>query len=155
MGLPTFKRLTSRQNRHKYMTETVFDYQISQAVARGRLKGVANPYAYTVNYPEMLTKDYTSISGTIASLAGALAIAENQGWIDKETSRKIFSIPAKLIGVELNLADLAKKVAEQKEQNDAKDYLKDDPAPAPGPVQQAAGKRWRIRPVPKKYRRAG
>lgn len=156
MGLPTFKRLTSRQNRHKYQIEGVVDYQISQALLRGRLKGVENPYAYTVNFPEMINKDYVGIAGTIASLASALGIAESQGWVDKETARKIFSIPTRLIGVEMNLADLTKKIAEETEKKDAIDYFNDDLKKAnqpPGPLQQAAGpRRWRIRPAPKKYR---
>lgn len=160
MGLPTFKRLTSRQNRHKYQMEGVVDYQIEQAMRRGRLKGIENPFAYTVNFPEMISKDYVGIAGTITSLASALGIAEQQGWIDKDTARKIFSIPTRLIGVEMNLTELAAKIAEEQEKKDAEDYFKPDPAnPAgpqpPGPIQQAAGpRRWRIRPVPKQYRRA-
>lgn len=123
MGLPTFKRLQSRQNKHKAMLETVIDFQITQALKVGRLKSVENPYAYTVNFPEMVIKDYSAVAGTLSSLVSALSVAETQGWVDKDTARKIFSIPAGLMGVDIDLCEVAAKSEEEQEMADAIDYF--------------------------------
>lgn len=123
MGAPTFKRLLSRQNRYKYILENVIDYQIGQALKVGRLKGIENPYAYTVNFPEMVTKDYATIAGTLASLTSALSIAESTDLIDKQTARKIFSVPSSLIGIDIDLTDMDQKVAEEEEQKAGVDYF--------------------------------
>jgi len=145
MGMPTFKRLIARQNKHKYMLENVIDYQITQAIKAGRLKGVKEPYAYTVNFPEMVVKDFTAIASTLSSLTTALSVAQQNGLIDKDIARKIFAVPAKLMGVEIDLCDVAENVAEEEEKAAAVDYFKEQ-AQA---LQARPPKRYRITKPPK------
>jgi hypothetical protein len=145
MGEPTYKRLASRQRRIKGMIERVADYQITQAVLAGRLRGVADPYAYSVVVPEMISKDLTKIGSVIASLASALSLAKTDGLIDEATAQRIFATPVGQLGVEINLAGMAAKIAEEQERREAQDYernpLNADGANPPSPPFDKGGKR--------------
>jgi hypothetical protein len=123
MGDPAFKRLEARQKRVRYIFESVADYQISKALEKGRLKSVKDPYAYSVIMPEMVTKDLTKIATVIQTLGSALVIAQQEGWIDTATARKIFSIPMGQLGAEIDLKNMDALVAEDQEKRAAKDYL--------------------------------
>ncbi len=155
MGEPTFKQLTARQQVVRYMFERITDYQITQAVLAGRLSRVDDPYAYSVVMPEMVMKDLTKIGSVISGLAAALATAKADGLIDDATAQRIFSVPVGQLGVEINLADLAAKVAEEQQQRAAKDYtnaLNPDPArPGPPPIDPNHQARS-TRRVPARYR---
>jgi hypothetical protein len=133
MGTPVFKRITARQKKVKYIFETIGDYQISQALKAGRLKGIKNPYAYSVVIPEMVAKDLSINGAVIQAITFSIVSAIQQRLIDTETARKIFSVPISQLGVEIDLKSMAEKVAKEQEQKAAQDYVPPDTGPPANP----------------------
>jgi hypothetical protein len=125
MDKPTMKKLTSRQTYFKYVVESIFDFVILSARNARYLK-VADEDArsYTVNAPELDTKDIAKIGTAVQQLAVSVALAQNQGWLDEDSARKIFADGLKLLGIELDLEAIKTALDKAKGTEEYKDYLK-------------------------------
>lgn len=116
MGEPTFKDLGERQRYVKYMLEAVLRFVLDQAVIHGRLREKDGArFCVTVNMPEMAAKNLDSATKALESLARALMIATDKGWVGGDTATTLFAAVASMTGVEVDAAaelKKAKKVAD-------------------------------------------
>lgn len=125
MGTPAYKALSSKQRYVKFILESIFEYVIENARNAGYLKvSDEDAGAYTVDTPELASKDLTKIATVTRELAITLVSAETQNWIDKETARKIFATGISFLGIEINPEEIAKKVEDEEEQKGYEDYKK-------------------------------
>lgn len=122
MGTPAFKALSSKQKYVKYIIETIFDYVIYGSRKAGYLNVNDEDVKYSVIVPELSAKDITKHSTVLQQVATSLMTAELQGWIDKETARKIFAAMTAPLGVELDLEQIKTAVIEEAEKKGFEDY---------------------------------
>ncbi len=123
MGTPTFKMLSSKQKYVKYIFETIFEYVITKALEANYLKvSEDEAYDYSVITPELCTKDITKNSTSVQQISSALAIAEVNGWVDKETAQKVFALALSFLGMEIDVKDVKKKVEAKKAKEGYEDY---------------------------------
>lgn len=124
MGTPAFKALSSKQRYVKFIIETILGHVVYRA-RKARYLNVTDEDAksYSVNTPEVASKDVTKYSAALQQVAASIATAELQGWVDKDTARKIFSSIAGYLGVEIDLAEVKKAVEEDADKKPFKDYL--------------------------------
>jgi hypothetical protein len=114
MGDPTYKNLGSRQRYVKYMIEYVLQFVIDQAVVAGTLKDdPANPKKVEAIMPELSAHDTQRVVDSLLKLSQALALAEANGWITKETATEAYAKMIGELGVEVDVAEEIKAVAEQ------------------------------------------
>ncbi len=121
MDLPAMKMNTQKQNYIKYALEEILGYQVRQARRASYLRSDGQ---FSVITPQMQAKDITKYSTAVSQVATALVSAEMQGWIDKNTSQKIFSTIMGFIGVEIDLEEVRKAVKEEKSKDATQDYTK-------------------------------
>ena len=89
MGVPTLKRLSARQRYFKYMIEYIFRYVLDQAVIHGRIPTESDT-RFQVDLPELSQRDLEKSTASLERLSKALGVAEERGWISKETAGKMF-----------------------------------------------------------------
>jgi hypothetical protein len=124
MGAPAFKSLDSKQRYVKFVLEFIFGVVIEKK-RKAKYITVSDDEAgaFTVNTPEIATKDLAKQSTAIQQVATSLATAENQEWIDKETARKIFALMMTYLGVEVDIETVKKNIEAQSVKDANKDYL--------------------------------
>ncbi|MDY7033984.1 MAG: hypothetical protein SVY10_18985 [Thermodesulfobacteriota bacterium] len=123
MGAPAFKTLSSRQKTVKYILERVCDCVIEKALeARYLTVPEDEAYGYSINVPEMATRDITKFASAIQQLASSLMIAENQGWIDKDTATVSFIFGLRYLGLELDVEAVGEKKKGEKGREGYEDY---------------------------------
>jgi hypothetical protein len=125
MGTPAFKMLGSKQRYFKYILETIFDRVIYKALQANYLQvPEEEAYDYSVNLPEVTSRDIAKYSTAIQQLTISLTAAQNQGWIDKDTSSKIFAFALSMIGYEMDIVAVQEAVAKEEEAKGYTDYKK-------------------------------
>lgn len=124
MGTPAFKSLSTKQKYFKYILESILGYVILRAREARYLKVSDEDTKFTVNTPELASKDVSKYSSAIQQVTTSLVSAEMQGWIDKETARKIFSVIIAYLGIEIDTADVKDAVEKEEENKGYEDYLK-------------------------------
>lgn len=123
MGTPAFKTLSSKQNQVKVILETIFSYVISSArKARYLQVDDQGARAFSVITPELASKDVSKYSTAIQQVVTALATAELQGWIDKESVQKIFALIIGYLGIELDLEAIKEGLLKDGEEKGFEDY---------------------------------
>ena len=124
MGAPAFKALSSKQRYVKFILEDILGYAITKA-REARYLNVSDEDAnnYSIITPEIATKDLTKYSTVIQQTSTSLATAELQGWIDKDTARKIFIFALTYLGIEINIEELQANIEAQVEQKGYEDYV--------------------------------
>ena len=73
--------------------------------AKGAREPAGRSEVIRVTMPEMTAKDMSLVATTLSTVAGALVIAQEQGWITPETSREMFAKAAAEFGVEIDLSE--------------------------------------------------
>ena len=112
MGSPSIKRLQSRQLYVKFMIEHILQFQVDQAVLKGRLPKPAENtrHEFKVLVPEMSPRDLTTASTSLVSIVNALLGAISANLIDEEEARRIFSLVASQVGTEIDIDAMVKRI---------------------------------------------
>lgn len=126
MSAPIFKMLSMRQKVVKTILEDLFTHAIRKARQAGYLR-VTDDQAksFSVVTPELNAKDVSKFGAAVQQTAAALVGAETQGWIDKDTARKIFGVTMGFIGIDIDLDAVVNTLKEQKAVAGYEDYTKD------------------------------
>lgn len=123
MSAPIFKMLSMRQKTVKYMLQDMFAHAIRKARQAGYARITDDQAkAFSVVTPELDSKDVSKFGAAVQQIAVALIGAETQGWVDKDTARKIFAVTMGFIGIDLDLDAVVKTMAEKKDAAGYEDY---------------------------------
>ena len=110
---PIMKSLSRRQKQVQACLAHMGQYVIRQAVNAGALRErvpvaragseqlVAAWDAFSVQAPEIATKDITQIAQALTAVSGALVVAEQNRWISREDTAGIFAMLASMLGREI------------------------------------------------------
>jgi hypothetical protein len=124
MDTPALKMLSQKQLAVQYIKEDMGAYQINQARRAHFLRVPDEEAKFKVNVPQMGTKDVAKQGSYLQTVAQSLLLAENQGWIDKDTARRIFAaITESAGGVRIELEDVKRALDDQKDTKGYEDYL--------------------------------
>lgn len=116
------KDLDERQLYVKNVVTYVVQFQVDQAVIAQRLTEKQAEVGFTVNMPEISKKDFAKLIAGVPQLATALALAEQNRWITRDTAAGIFGLVAGQMGMEIDVeAELEKIKAQPAEVTE--DYL--------------------------------
>lgn len=91
MGIPTTKRLRSRQRVVRDMIAYIFDFVIDQAIIAGRLAPDVNRN-FEVLAPQVWANDLVSTTSAMVQGASALTIAADNGWITPHEASSSFKL---------------------------------------------------------------
>ncbi len=134
MDMPAIKMLSYKQNYVKFALMEILGYQVRQARQAGYLRAPGDA-TFSVTTPVMQAKDVSKFGAMVQQVAAALLTAESQEWIDKETARKLFAAMVGFLGVDIDLDEVKKALAEGGgDQSAIQDYLKKKPV-LPQPAQ--------------------
>ncbi len=123
MGTPAYKMLSLDQKEIKYILEDIFTVVIDRRrQARTLIVTDEEALQFTVSTPELVSKDMTKNSAAIQQVAAALVSAENQGWVDKETARKVFAYIIGMLGIDVDLDTVVENMRRQSEDEGYEDY---------------------------------
>ena len=127
MDLPALKMITQKQNYVKYVLETMLRYQVKQARRANYLtQAKSGVEDFTVVTPLALAKDVSKFGSVVQQVATALVSAEMQGWVDKDTARKLFATVMAFIGVDIDIEEVKAKIEADQVATVNQDYLKAD-----------------------------
>lgn len=112
MSAPVLRRLKSRQTYVTSMIQDVLRFQVDQAILAGEIRGTPETKKrVTVHAPEFEAGDVAIGAAALAQSTNALAVAEDRGWVTRDTARKGFAAVASHLGVTIN-ADAEKDAIE-------------------------------------------
>ena len=98
MGVPTPKRLRSRQRFFRDMIAYIFDFVIDQAILHGTLPRDVNR-EFTITMPQIWAIDTQAIAAAMASMAASLSIATNEGWVSSGEAREMYLFVTEQLGI--------------------------------------------------------
>ena len=107
MGLPTLKKLRSRQRYIKHMVTYIFNFVIDQAILHGSLPKNINKKFVVLPAP-IITKDARGLAITLDKFATAMETAVDKGWIVEDTARTSFRTFMTDLGIELHQLETLK-----------------------------------------------
>ncbi len=116
MGQPTTKSLRAKQRVFRDMIARVFEFVIDQAIIHGTLTDTAEQpldRTFKIITPPIWAVDVQQIAASLQSLAQALMLAEQSGWITKEEARATFNYTADQLGMETSTFDNASRGGEE------------------------------------------
>lgn len=106
---PTWRTLEHDQDHVRDLILFMLNFVRDQAIIAGTwnprtpgVQGEERSGEITVVMPEMTSRDLVSVTGAVSTLAGALVIAEEQGWQTRENSREMWSKVVAELGVEID-----------------------------------------------------
>ena len=115
MGLPTFRKFQRRQDEVVLMIRAIVDRVLDEAVKAGTLPAGADR-SYDVNVPELVPDDNTTLATAAATMANALALARDRGWISDETAMKLLfgcaNVPVDMEEERARIADESRREVE-------------------------------------------
>jgi len=122
-----------KQRLVKYILEDILGYAIEKR-RTARTLHVTDEEAgqYSVVTPDLSQEDITKFSTAIRDVSASLVIAEKQGWVDKDTARKLFALLSAFLGMEIDVEAVKTAVENEKDAAGYEDYLtgKKDPKSA-------------------------
>jgi len=125
MDSPAFKMMSARQGEVIHIFSHVLDDVLREADEAGMLSGVPDDEKkYSLNTPELASKDITAYAEAVQKLTTSLVSAATNEFIDQETSVKVFAFCLSLIGYELDTEAIQEKLEEKKNNEGYEDYLK-------------------------------
>ncbi len=127
MSDPPVVKLGARQLYTVYMLHEMLRYQVAKARAAGTLsadlvqlrdkdgtpKGDPVPLheAIAITAPEITVRDTAKTATALPQLATALTLAQQEGWLTKETAATLFALVASQLGVDI---DASKEVQDER-----------------------------------------
>jgi len=127
LGQVPIKDLSERQLFAKNILQDVIRFAIDQAVIHKRLPEKRAQAGFTVNMPEISEKDFSQLINGVPQLATALTVAEQNGWISRETATRLFAFVAGQLGFEVD-AEKELEAARKRPEPGTEDYLKEHSA---------------------------
>lgn len=117
MSVPTMKILSARQKYVTHILESIFDYQIEQAIIADRVnnKDIINQEdnLYEIITPELSPVDLSKFGAVIKNVADGLAVSENQKLLDKQTSREVMINVLGFLGKEINVMQVEERLKKE------------------------------------------
>ena len=89
MGLPTLKRLRSRQKTIKFMYENMLNFVIDQAIIHGTLPDGVNR-EFKVIPDAIISRDNQGLAVAVKNFSEGLLAAQNKGWITHKEASDAF-----------------------------------------------------------------
>lgn len=124
MSAPTFKFFSKRQRLVIDIFKYILTDVLKEAETHGILKGVPeDEMSFSVNTPELSSKDISKFAAAIQQLTGSLVQAATQEFIDRDTAVKVFAFSLSLIGYELDVDAMNTALARQESEKGYEDYL--------------------------------
>ncbi len=114
MHAPTEKSLTAKQRHVKHILTDVIATQIDRGVRSGNLADSESARAFTIQFPELSTRDLTKISSSIQGVATAFTLLGQQGWLDDETPVRVLSSLLQQMGVDRDPEEMLAGAREQR-----------------------------------------
>ena len=114
MGEPTFRRLQAKQRYVKSMFEFMFRFVLDQAIIAGTLSPDLD-LTFTVKMPEISKRDLKEGTDTLSKLVQTLSIASEEGWISKDSAKRIFRLSLAEMGFEVG-EEMREKSEEESEE---------------------------------------
>lgn len=115
MSVPTMKILSARQKYVKHILESIFDYQLEQAIKADRVnnkdlisEGMGR--SYEIITPELSPVDLGKFGAVIKNVADGLAVSENQNLLDKQTSREVLSNVLSFLGKDIDVRQVEERL---------------------------------------------
>jgi hypothetical protein len=127
MDQPALKVMSQKQLNVKYILEDMLGYAIRRAREARYLRVSDEDAVFTIMTPEMGTKDIAKMSTAAQQIGTALVSAEVQGWVDKDTARKIFASVVAFTGVDMNFEEIKDNLEKQESSRGYEDYKKGKP----------------------------
>jgi hypothetical protein len=111
MGLPTLKKLKSRQRKTKFELIRMVNFVIDQAILHGRLKKDVNRDFRIIPSP-IVSRDNKGTAEAINGLVDGLTKAKAAGWVDDKKAKVILNAILSQVGVDM---EVDKEIEETKE----------------------------------------
>ena len=129
MGEPSLKRLGTRQEVVTTFLRRVVCFVLDAASQAGSLKRPAEdePWPFTVNAPEMSSRDMAKAAQALQTTVQALGTARMNDWVDDETAQQAMVLGLGQLGLEVDLEEMQARI-EQQQAEDAQDALYQYPA---------------------------
>lgn len=103
MSAPVLRRLKARQSYFCSMVEQVLRFQVDQAILAGEIRGTPETkLRVKVRAPEFEAGDVAAGATALSQGTSALVVAEDRGWVTKDTARKGFAAIAQHLGVHVD-----------------------------------------------------
>lgn len=99
MGLPTLKKLKSRQKKIKYFYCNIIQFVIHQAIIAGTLKDTVDQ-TFKIIVPPIISRDDRVLAQAMSSFVDALTKAYDIGWIKDFEARSAFKTIISQVGLE-------------------------------------------------------
>lgn len=126
-GQVPIKDFDERQALIGAISEDITQFAVDQAVITGRLSEKKAEAGFTVNMPEISKKNLKDAMNAVPQFTTALTLAENQGWITRETSARLFAMVAGQMGFEYDADEELKNTKPKSEEDEGgEDYSKDE-----------------------------
>jgi len=100
MGLPTLRKLKSRQQYFKYMLVSIFNFVIDQAIIHGTLDEDVNRNFVVIPSP-ILTKNARDVALTLDKFTTGLQGAVDNKWISQKSAGESFRTFISQLGIEI------------------------------------------------------
>lgn len=110
MGVPTTKRLRSRQIFFKNMLKFIFDFVIDQAIIAKRLKPDIDR-RFVVLAPQVWAIDTQTTTASLLNATNSLQIAVDNGWIENDEASQLWRFIASQLGMSVGTGALERLVA--------------------------------------------
>lgn len=122
-GQVPLKDLDKRQRLCKYIANKLCQFQIDQAVIHGRLSEEKAKAGFNLNFPEISKKDLNKLINGMPQFTTAGSVAEQNGWISKETAMRMFAYVVSQLGYEIDVEKEMEVVEKKKEEEGYEDYI--------------------------------
>jgi hypothetical protein len=100
MGVPTTKRLRSRQIFFRNMVASIFEFVIDQAIIASVLKPDVSR-EFTVFAPQIWAVDTVNLTTSLGNATSALQVAEDMGWVTQDEAKLYWHMIAQQLGIHL------------------------------------------------------
>jgi hypothetical protein len=118
-SIPIMRQLKNRQQYIIYILQTMLRFALHKAYNRREgftlTKDELNRVVINIIAPEFERKDFDKIGTGLKKLGDLLEQAQNQSWLSKETSGRIFRSMVDIIGYDIEEEDESAKIKEQNE----------------------------------------
>jgi len=83
-------------------------------------------YQYTINMPELSSKDMSKYSAAIQQLTLSIITAMDRGLLDKQTAIKIYAFAMEMIGYEIDTDEVLSAIEKEGSGKGYEDYMLSD-----------------------------
>lgn len=118
---PTLKDLTCLQREFRRLIDELIWFVLDSAIKAGRLpEDLDIRTAFQIQMPDLHEKDMSRTASTLGTLAAALSAAREGELVDLATSQEVFLLALGPTGIEVDIADVRKRIEEEKAEKELK-----------------------------------